>query len=169
MEQDRTSPRFDDVVDPEHLVPIMERHVGTGRASEKARKRWSRGRWGFLLSQTQTGQPVSWGNMRQDYARICRRAQLGTFGTQPAKPEGQSGPAKQPPFRPLLKPYALRHTHATLSLQDGVALDVVSERLGHADQGFTLRTYVGKDRSRQRLAADAADGRMKALDTGTEG
>src|SRR5256886_16013533 len=94
---------------------------------------------------------------------------LGTSRAQPERSAGKPGPRQQPPFTPLLKPYALRHTHATLSLQDGVPLDVVSERLGHADQGFTLRTYVGKDKSRQRLAADAADRRLVALDTGTEG
>src|SRR2546430_8300479 len=64
---------------------------------------------------------------------------LGTFRAQPERSAGKPGPRQQPPFTPLLKPYALRRTHATLSLQDGVPLDVVSERLGHADQGFTLR------------------------------
>ena len=32
----------------------------------------------------------------------------------------------------------LRHTHASLLLQAGVPVKVVSERLGHASPGFTL-------------------------------
>ncbi|MBA3302638.1 MAG: site-specific integrase, partial [Acidimicrobiia bacterium] len=36
----------------------------------------------------------------------------------------------------------LRHTHASLALQAGVAPKVVSERLGHARVAFTLDTYV---------------------------
>lgn len=35
----------------------------------------------------------------------------------------------------------LRHTHATLLLKEGVPVKVVSERLGHADPAFTMRTY----------------------------
>jgi hypothetical protein len=35
----------------------------------------------------------------------------------------------------------LRHTHATLLLKAGVAVKVVSERLGHASPGFTLNVY----------------------------
>jgi integrase len=36
----------------------------------------------------------------------------------------------------------LRHTHATLSLQAGVPVTIVSERLGHHSPGFTLRQYA---------------------------
>jgi len=39
-------------------------------------------------------------------------------------------------------PYALRHTCATLLLQAGVSIKVVSERLGHEDITTTLRTYA---------------------------
>ena len=36
----------------------------------------------------------------------------------------------------------LRHTHATLLLQAGISPKVVSERLGHATVGFTMRVYA---------------------------
>jgi integrase len=39
-------------------------------------------------------------------------------------------------------PYTLRHTCATLLLQAGVSLRVVSERLGHEDVVTTLRSYA---------------------------
>lgn len=35
----------------------------------------------------------------------------------------------------------LRHTYASLALQHGVPIELVSERLGHASVGFTLDTY----------------------------
>ena len=35
----------------------------------------------------------------------------------------------------------LRHTHASLLVADGVAIKVVSERLGHAHPAFTMHTY----------------------------
>lgn len=38
--------------------------------------------------------------------------------------------------------HGLRHTHATLLLKAGVPVNVVSQRLGHADPGFTLRQYA---------------------------
>ena len=38
--------------------------------------------------------------------------------------------------------HGLRHTCATLLLQDGVNIKVVSERLGHSTVVLTLKTYV---------------------------
>jgi integrase len=40
-----------------------------------------------------------------------------------------------------LRLHDLRHTHATLALQQGVHPRVVQERLGHANVGITLGTY----------------------------
>ena len=37
--------------------------------------------------------------------------------------------------------HGLRHTHATLLVADGTSIKVVSERLGHANPGFTMATY----------------------------
>lgn len=42
---------------------------------------------------------------------------------------------------PPIRLHDLRHTHATLALQAGVHVKVVSERLGHATVGMTLDTY----------------------------
>ena len=48
--------------------------------------------------------------------------------------------------------YDLRHTCATLLLYEGRTLKEVAEHLGHADPGFTARTYthVMRDASRRR-------------------
>lgn len=49
--------------------------------------------------------------------------------------------------------HALRHYYASVLLDGGESIKTVSERLGHADPGFTLRTYThllphGDDRTR---------------------
>ncbi len=42
---------------------------------------------------------------------------------------------------PSIRLHDLRHTHASILLKEGVALKVVSERLGHANPAFTLSVY----------------------------
>ena len=48
----------------------------------------------------------------------------------------------------------LRHTFATLALQNGVDIKTVSSMLGHYDAGFTLRTYTHATRQMQDQAAE---------------
>ena len=43
---------------------------------------------------------------------------------------------------PHIRLHDLRHTHATLLLQAGVAPKIVSERLGHATVAFTMQVYA---------------------------
>ena len=47
----------------------------------------------------------------------------------------------------------LRHTFATMALQNGVDVKTVSNMLGHYDAGFTLRTYTHTTRQKQDEAA----------------
>jgi integrase len=53
---------------------------------------------------------------------------------------------------PYFRSYDLRHTCATLLLYEGRTLNEVAEHLGHADAGFTARTYahVMRDASKRR-------------------
>jgi len=55
---------------------------------------------------------------------------------------------------PRIRLHDLRHTHATLLLQAGVPIKVVSERLGHASPAFTMTTYQHVLPGMQRDAAD---------------
>ena len=48
----------------------------------------------------------------------------------------------------------LRHTFATLALQNGVDVKTVSGMLGHYSAGFTLDTYAHVTTSAQRHAAE---------------
>ena len=51
----------------------------------------------------------------------------------------------------------LRHTFATLTLQNGVDVKTVSGMLGHYSAGFTLDTYAHVTTSAQRQAAEAME------------
>lgn len=181
VDDPKTENSLHDVLLPEELVPIIRQHLaakGKGASARaKAKRQWV-GRYGKLLFTTHSGEPVDWCNLRMNYQRICRRAGLGTFGIVPEKarkscrqhPKGcrGHGPGREATFKPLLKPYALRHTHATLSLADGVPIEVISERLGHYKTSFTLDTYVGKQTGRQMLVTAAWGKRAQRLKAGNE-
>ena len=51
----------------------------------------------------------------------------------------------------------MRHTFATLALQNGVDVKTVSGMLGHYSAGFTLDTYAHVTTSAQRQAAEAME------------
>ena len=55
---------------------------------------------------------------------------------------------------PHIRFHDLRHTFATLALQNGVDVKTVSSMLGHYDAGFTLRTYTHTTRQMQQKAAE---------------
>ena len=55
---------------------------------------------------------------------------------------------------PRIRFHDLRHTFATMALQNGVDVKTVSSMLGHCDAGFTLRTYTHTTRQMQRNAAE---------------
>ena len=54
---------------------------------------------------------------------------------------------------PDLHPHTLRDTAATLQTVGGVDIGTVSDRLGHADPGFTLRTYRQPVKEAEKRAA----------------
>ena len=54
-----------------------------------------------------------------------------------------------------IRMHDLRHTFATIALQNGTDIKTVSSMLGHADPGFTLRTYTHTSMEAQAEAADA--------------
>jgi integrase len=51
---------------------------------------------------------------------------------------------------PKIRFHDLRHTHATLLRKLGVDVKVISERLGHSDVAFTLKTYTHVNTEMQR-------------------
>lgn len=57
----------------------------------------------------------------------------------------------------------LRHTFATMALQNGVDAKTVSSMLGHYDAGFTLRTYTHATRQMQDEAAEKMESFMEQV------
>ncbi|WP_370072262.1 tyrosine-type recombinase/integrase [Streptacidiphilus sp. MAP5-3] len=56
--------------------------------------------------------------------------------------------------------HALRHYYASVLLADGVSVKELAEYLGHADPGFTLRTYIHMLPDSHERAIRAIDGRL---------
>ncbi len=54
----------------------------------------------------------------------------------------------------MIRLHDLRHTYATLALQAGINIKVVSETLGHATVGFTLDVYSHAIPAMQEEAAE---------------
>ena len=91
----------------------------------RVRQQHERAAWGDayddagLVFARENGTPIHPDSMSQSFERHVRGAGLRR-----------------------IRLHDLRHTHATLLLKAGIPLKVVSERLGHSDPGFTLRTYA---------------------------
>jgi hypothetical protein len=65
--------------------------------------------------------------------------------------------------------HALRHTYASVLLEDGVSIKALAEYLGHADPGLTLRTYthlMPSSEDRARTAVDRAFATGRPLEGG---
>jgi integrase len=58
---------------------------------------------------------------------------------------------------PWIRLHGLRHTMASLALQNGVDIATVSERLGHANTRITAQIYLHGSKETDRAAADALD------------
>ena len=87
-----------------------------------------------LVFTTAVGTPIDPANFRHYFATLCERAGLGHW-----------------------HPHELRHSAASLMLAQGVALEVVSEILGHASIRMTKDVY-GHIMAPQRKAAAEAIG-----------
>ena len=69
---------------------------------------------------------------------------------------------------PDIRFHDLRHTAATLMLQQGIHPKVVQERLGHSDISMTLNTYSHVLPSMQEEAADKMDELLKPIEVSEE-
>lgn len=58
----------------------------------------------------------------------------------------------------MIRLYDTRSTHGSILAETGVNPKAISERLGHTDVGFTMRTYVRTGEGEQRAIAEAMGG-----------
>jgi len=87
-----------------------------------------------LIFPSPIGTPLDYANVRKAYKKCLAQAGL-----------------------PDIRFHDLRHTAATLMLQQGINPKVVQERLGHADISLTLNTYSHVLPSMQEEAAEKMD------------
>jgi integrase len=69
---------------------------------------------------------------------------------------------------PNIRFHDLRHTAATLMLQEGINPKIVQERLGHADISLTLNTYSHVLPHLQEEAAEKMDELLTLIDVSDE-
>ncbi|SRR5579884_2202988 len=106
-----------------------------------------------LLFTTPSGQAVR----RADFNQHAWKPALVTAGVIPEPRKGERHQAAREHGM-----HALRHFYASVLLDAGENIKAVSEYLGHADPGFTLRIYthlMPSSRDRTRRAVDAVFGR----------
>ncbi|MEI2833919.1 MAG: site-specific integrase [Acidimicrobiia bacterium] len=72
-----------------------------------------------LVFAREDGTPIHPDSLSQSFERAIKRAQV-----------------------PRIRLHDLRHTHATLAMQAGVPIKVISERLGHESPAFTMKQYA---------------------------
>jgi integrase len=98
-----------------------------------------------LVFPTKVGTPMFPANMYKDFKNLLKKMGL-----------------------PNIRFHDLRHTAATLMLQQGIHPKIVQERLGHADISMTLNTYSHVLPSMQEDAAEKLDELLRPIDVSDE-
>jgi integrase len=151
----------------EHTAEILRRHRA-GQNEERLRLGTYYGDRGFVFAAPQ-GEPLDWHNIRARHFKpaaaraartcaACGKRLVPTGDDRHLEHEGGrrfDHDAAPRPELARLRPYDLRHLCASLLLAIGTDLKTVSQRLGHANAGFTLETYTHVVPGTQAAAAEA--------------
>ena len=86
--------------------------------------------YGELIFGSRAGTYLNPSNVARAFERFCEQAKV-----------------------PRIRFHDLRHTSASLLIRSNIPVKVVSDRLGHSDSSFTLRTYVHVFDDQRRAAA----------------
>ena len=121
----------------------------------------------LILSRPKTGNSIREVSIPQDAVELLKQEHTKHPDNPWMFPSGRTGEMYHPDsvvtlHKRILKDaglehirfHDLRHTFATLALQNGVDVKTVSSMLGHYDAGFTLRTYTHVTRQMQQKAAE---------------
>ena len=120
----------------------------------------------LILSQPKTGNSIREVSIPQDAVELLKQEHAKHPDNPWMFPSSRTGEMYHPDsvvnlHKKILKDaglehirfHDLRHTFATLALQNGMDVKTVSSMLGHYDAGFTLRTYTHATRQKQDEAA----------------
>ena len=116
----------------------------------------------LILSRPKTGNSIREVSIPQDAVELLKQEHAKHPDNPWMFPSGRTGEMYHPDsvvtlHKRILKDaglehirfHDLRHTFATMALQNGVDVKTVSSMLGHYDAGFTLRTYTHATRQKQ--------------------
>ena len=119
------------------------------------------------LSRPKTGNSIREVSIPQDAVELLKQEHAKHPSNPWVFPSGRTGEMYHPDSvvtlhkrilkdagLPHIRFHDLRHTFATLALQNGVDVKTVSSMLGHYDAGFTLCTYTHVTRQMQQKAAE---------------
>ena len=101
---------------PPHLVELLKSHL-LAQSNEIVQARNKYVQKGFVFA-TGTGEPVDPRNLQRSVQIACKKAGL-----------------------PIVSPHTLRHSAATMMLEAGIPIHVVSRQLGHSNINITVDTY----------------------------
>lgn len=113
----KTSSQRDIVLSESLIKPIEKLQLQRKKERLAAEEKWMDGKYNFLLADA-TGKPYHPESMKNWWERFIRRHELKYINI-----------------------HALRHTSATLLINEGVHAKIISERLGHSDIKTTMNVY----------------------------
>jgi integrase len=124
-----------------------QRHLGAApyeRNEERKAAGERRSKYGLIFT-TKTGTPINYRNLLRDFKLLLKNAGL-----------------------PSIRFHDLRHTAASLMLNHGIPVIVVSRRLGHAKSSITLDVYGHLFPSIQVEAAQKIDDLITPIELNTQ-
>lgn len=87
---------------------------------------------GFIFNKNDSSEPMTFQIIRHRMKRLLRLSKLNEE----------------------LSPHSLRHTHTSLMAEAGVPLELIMERLGHADDQMTRNVYLHVTKEAKKEASD---------------
>lgn len=131
----RSAKRRDIVISESLIEPIrkLELQRKQERLTIKDEDKWKKGKYNFILSD-ETGKPFNPESMKNWWRRFIDRHELKYINI-----------------------HALRHTSATLLINEGVHAKIISERLGHSDIKTTMNIYGHALKQADEIASSKLD------------
>ncbi|AUI36113.1 site-specific integrase [[Bacillus] caldolyticus] len=139
LKEPKTKRSKREIAIPSFVLPLLKKYKNVRlREKEKLQDEWEGGNYNFVFA-TWNGKPHHHSYPRTKWERFLKRNNLR-----------------------YIRPHDLRHTSATIMLNNGVNYKTVSERLGHSSTRITFDFYVHRTKEADRSAAECFDNQFGA-------
>ncbi|WP_046180347.1 site-specific integrase [Domibacillus tundrae] len=129
----RSAKKRDIILSESLIAPIKKLHLLRKRERVAAKELWGEGKYDFLLCD-ENGKPYNPDSMKNWWSRFIKRHELKYINI-----------------------HALRHTSATLLINEGVHAKIIAERLGHSNITTTMNVYGHALKQADTVATDKLD------------